>query len=361
MEIAMQALLGELRSRDLRYLRVDTSDPQDALGNRGRWTFHNSTLALRHLVSVARGSLHRDVTAVYIPIAQEFPALVRDIAFVLAARASRRPVIIHLHGGMLHHFYSAQPRVVRALLRRTLGRAALGIVLTDGLRPALECLLPPTRIAVVPNGIDFSVPDRRRARGTVHILYLSSLFRWKGPLEFIQAFALAHRTCPELRATVAGDWPRADVRTEALELVHKLDVADLVTFAGAVGEVEKKRLFEACDVFCFSSLVEEGQPLVILEAMASRLPVVAPAYPGIADTVVDGETGMLVPRPTPQALAECLVTIARDANLRRRMGAAGRMRYETYFTQRAFGERITQVLEPFLHRQRMAERGVSAP
>jgi glycosyltransferase involved in cell wall biosynthesis len=362
MEIAMQAMLAEFDRRGVRYRRVDTADPEDALGNRGRWTYRNIALALRHLLSVARGSLRPDVAAVYIPVAQEFPALVRDVAFIAAARVCRRPVVIHLHGGMFHHFYEAQSRPVRALLRHTLGRAALGIVLTDGLRPALECLLPSERIAVVPNGIDFPVEsDRDRARGTVHVLYVSSLFRWKGPLVFIDAFARAHRTCPELRATVAGDWPSADVRAEALELVRDLGVEDLVSFPGSVVGRAKEELFEDADVFCFTSLVQEGQPLVILEAMASELPVVAPAYPGIADTVVDGETGMLLAEPIPEAVAERLVALARDEDLRVRLGVAGRERYEVLFTQRAFGDRIIRVLDPFVHSERDEVREVTAP
>jgi glycosyltransferase involved in cell wall biosynthesis len=360
MEIAMQAMLAEFDRRGVRYRRVDTADPEDALGNRGRWTYRNVALALRNLLAVARGSLHTDVAAVYVPVAQEFPALVRDVAFIAAARLSRRPVVIHLHGGMLHEFYEAQTRPVRALLRHTLGRAALGIALTEGLRPALECLLPRERVVVVPNGIDFPVAGNRKPRGTVHVLYVSSLFRWKGPLVFIEAFARAHRTCPELRATVAGDWPSADVRTEALALVRELGVEDVVSFPGPVVGSAKAELFEDADVFCFTSLVPEGQPLVIIEAMASRLPVVAPRYPGIADTVLDEETGMLVTEVSPEAVCDRLVTLARDEDLRVRLGDAGRHRYDELFTQRAFGDRMIHVLEPYVHPEQVGVQEATA-
>jgi glycosyltransferase involved in cell wall biosynthesis len=190
---------------------------------------------------------------------------------------------------------------------------------------------------------------------------VSSLFRWKGPLVFIHAFARAHQTCPELRATVAGDWPSSDVRAEALELVRELGVEDVVSFPGSVTGRAKEQLFEAADVFCFTSLVQEGQPLVILEAMASELPVVAPSYPGIADTVVDGETGMLLDEPNPDAVAECLVALARDEGLRRRLGVAGRRRYERDFTQHAFGDRIIHALDPFLRGDQIEAREVTAP
>lgn len=349
MEIATQALLAELRRARIPVVRVDTADPADELGNRGFWTWHNTLLAFRHILSATRKSFRRDVSAVYLPIAQEFPALVRDIIFLLIARAARVPAIVHLHGGAFGHFYSTQRTITRALLRRTVGGAALGIVLTENLRPALECVLPPERVSVVSNGIDVaSVDGRIPSDGTIRVLFLSSLVRWKGPFAFIHAFALAHEICPCLRGTVAGHWPSEDIRVEMLKLASDLGVAEELAFPGAVEGEEKRALFESADIFCFASLVTEGQPLVILEAMAARLPVIAPAWPGIADTVVDGETGLLVPEAAPEALAGKLVELATDPDRRARLGAAGRLRYERLFTQRVFGEQMIQALRPFL-------------
>jgi glycosyltransferase involved in cell wall biosynthesis len=350
MEIATRALLAELRRAGVPFVRVDTADPVDELGNRGRWTLHNISLAFRHVIHAARNSIRRDVVAVYVPIAQEFPGLARDLVFLLIAAAARRPVIVHLHGGTFGEFYASRPTAVRGLLRCTVGRAALGIVLTQKLRPALECVIPPERVSVVANGIDApSVDGRIPSDDTVNVLFLSSLFRWKGPLVFIDAFARAHKNCPSLRATVAGDWPSDEIRLEALQLADDLGVAEELAFPGSVEGEGKWALFQSADIFCFSSLVAEGQPLVILEAMAAGLPVIAPAWPGIADTVVDDETGVLVDAPTSEGLAGKLVELARDSEKRLRLGAAGRRRYEQLFTQRAFGERMIQVLQPFLN------------
>jgi glycosyltransferase involved in cell wall biosynthesis len=352
MELATAALVAELRRAGMTIERVDTADAEDALGNRGRWTPHNITVALQHLLRTARLSLSGDVAVVYLPIAQEFPGLVRDMAFLVAAQVARVPTVIHLHGGSFGDFYGSRSRLVRALLRMTVGRAAVGIVLTESLRPALECILPRERVVVVPNGIDPIDADASTpsAEG-LHVLFLSSLFRWKGPLAFIEAFALARRQCPTLRATVAGDWPSEAIRGEATRLAAALGVADALTFPGVVDGEDKRALYASADIFCFASLVPEGQPLVLLEAMAARLPVLAPAWPGIADTVLDGETGLLFPpRASPELWAEALVELARDPDTRVRLGAAGRRRYEALFTQRAFGERMIDVLKPFTER-----------
>jgi glycosyltransferase involved in cell wall biosynthesis len=283
---------------------------------------------------------------------------VRDIGFLLIARAARRPTIVHLHGGAFGHFYASRTSTTRLLLRLTIGRAAIGIVLTESLRPALECVIPPERVSVVSNGIDppFDGARRIQSDGTIHVLFLSSLVRWKGPLVFIEAFARAHQECPFLHGTVAGAWPSDEMRLETLRLARDLGVEELLSFPGSVEGETKRALFESADIFCFASLVPEGQPLVILEAMAAGLPVVAPAWPGIADTVVDGETGFLVRQRSPEALADKLVHLARDSDHRIGLGGAGRQRYERFFTQRAFGDRMIRLIRPLLEGDREAVR-----
>lgn len=355
METTTQALLAELRRAGIPYVRVDTADASDKLGNRGRLTLRNVWLAVRHALDVMRETRRPDVSAVYLPIAQEFPALIRDIAFVLIGRMARLPTIIHLNGGAFGDFYASQSRPVRYFLRKTLGGAALGIVLTESYRPCLQCVLPAERVAVVANGVDLPVePGRPRPDDAVRILFLSALVRWKGPLVFIEAFGRARRQCPNMRATVAGDWADDAIRDEARQLARELDVDD-IDFPGAVDGEDKRALFEMADVFCFASMVTEGQPLVILEAMAAGLPVIAPVGPGVAEEAIDGETALLVPEPTADALAAKLVELARDPEMRMRLGSAGRRRYEELFTQRAFGARMIPVLQPYLDR-RSAER-----
>lgn len=351
MEMATRALVVEARLREIALVRVDTSDADDELGNRARWTPRNVRVALGHLLGAARATLRRDVGAVYLPIAQEFPALFRDVVFVALGLVARKPVLVHLHGGKFAAFYAGAGRLQRLLLRATIGRSRVGIVLTEGLRPELECVLPPSRVAVVPNGIDLpelANPARNeRIDGEVRVLFLSSLFLWKGILLFVEAFAAARAELPALRASVAGDWPSERERHAVLALVRELGVEDAVTFVGEVDGEAKTAIFRSSDLFCFTSIVREGQPLVVIEAMAAGLPVVASNWPGIADTVRDGETGYLVRELTPDAFAARILELARDPGRRASLGAAGRERYVREFTQTAFGDRMVDVLEPF--------------
>jgi glycosyltransferase involved in cell wall biosynthesis len=352
MEVAMQALVAELRRASVPYLRIDTADPTDKLGNRGRWTFHNVCGAFGHIVTAVRRMNRKDVAAVYVPIAQEFPALLRDLAFIALARLAKKPVAIHLHGGAFAEFYNSNPRGVRWIIRTVMHGASAGIVLTDRLRPALECVLPASRITVVPNGIDLQRIDdieRGEDENAITVLFLSSLFPSKGVLVFIQALSLARKIEPALHGVIAGSWLTPEMRDNAVALVRRLSLEEAVDFVGPVEGAEKTGLLRRADIFCFPSFYPlEGQPLVVIEAMAAGLPVVATAWRGIADTVVDGETGFLVDKPLPELVAERVVYLAKNAEERARMGAAAQTRYERLYTQRAFGVRMVRVLLPLL-------------
>lgn len=101
-----------------------------------------------------------------------------------------------------------------------------------------------------------------------------------------------------------------------------------VIFTGPLDD--PARAYPVFDLYVATSR-KEGLPLALLEAMGARLPVVATDVPGHRDVVVHGETGLLVPRDDPRALADAIATLLADPARRRRMGAAGRRRVAERF------------------------------
>lgn len=115
----------------------------------------------------------------------------------------------------------------------------------------------------------------------------------------------------------------------AIDLASSLGIAGKVLFSGACNDVSSR--LAASDVFILISRWE-GLPLTILEAMRAGLPVIASDVGGVAEAVQDGETGYLIKRDATGLLVERLGLLLADAEMRRRMGEAGRLRYESDFT-----------------------------
>ena len=128
---------------------------------------------------------------------------------------------------------------------------------------------------------------------------------------------------------------------------HQLGLVEAVTLCGATGREGVRAEMERADVFLHAA-VSEGFCNAVLEAQAMELPVVCSDAGGLPENVVHGMTGFVTRRRHPKEMAERIVELARDAELRRKMGEAGRERVEKHFRVedqiRAFEEFYQKVM-----------------
>lgn len=187
-------------------------------------------------------------------------------------------------------------------------------------------------------GIDvqrFSPKDRvAGSDGVVEILNVAGMSRRKGQAELVEAIGLLRGRGRLVRLTVVGEGPE---RRALEESVAELGLHEAVTFAGALGNHEMPAAYRTADVFCLSSFAE-GVPTVLMEAMASGLPVVTTNVMGIPELVEEGVSGLVVPPARADALATALERLVEDPDLRTRIGHAARERVATeYEVDRAAG------------------------
>lgn len=163
----------------------------------------------------------------------------------------------------------------------------------------------------------------------------------KGHAEAIEAVERLREVVPETRLLIVGDGPE---RREIAALAERLGPAAVL--AGHRSDV--MAVLDAVDVLVHPSRVD-AFPTVLLEAMAAGVPVVATRVGGIPEIVVGGETGALVEAP-PSApeLAGALRHMLADARHRRRLGAAGRARFERSFTAEQWARRLRAVYDSVL-------------
>lgn len=221
------------------------------------------------------------------------------------------PVVLHQH-----HLEPRWAKVEAAIM----ARADAVITVSEHSRDQLAALgVPRERVHVVPDGVDASAPldpwpDAWPPGDGPRLLYLGRLEERKRAHVAIEAAALM----PDARLVVAGDGPS---RGE-LEALARDGRATAASFLGRVTETDKWRLLDAADVLLFPSTLE-GFGLVVAEAQARGLPVVAAAGTGTADTLVHGESGLLT-ASTPAAFAEAALAVAQRPQMRERAREHGR-------------------------------------
>ncbi len=215
-------------------------------------------------------------------------------------------------------------------------RVAHVIAVSDAIRRRLveRDGVAPNKITLLPN----SVPPARQthgdalplpaelAEGSLLVGVVARLQPEKGVGSFLRAAAHVARELPAARFVVVGDGP---LRKELLGLAEELGVHDRVLFLGF--RPDAQALLGLMDVVAVPS-VSEGTPLVVLEAMAAAVPVVASRVGGIPGQIQPGREGILVPPGDAKALGDALLSLLRDPERARRMGEAGRLRAETEFS-----------------------------
>lgn len=268
----------------------------------------------------------------------------------LAAVATGRPVISTRH-------YMADPRErtlpFRLEDRLTTSCAARVVAITDCMREAIlaQRLVEPERVAVHRNAIDLDLfisrirPSSRR-EGTL----VGTIGRMEPPKAqevYLEAMSLVRRCVPSVRGILVGDGRR---REELLRLRAQFALGDVVTFSGSVPPDEIPSLLAGFDVFVLSSNWE-GLPMVLIEAQAAGVPIVATAVGGVPEVVHDGATGLLVPPRDPTALAGAIVRLLEDQALRWQLGVNAAAHAEREFDIRRLARQTAA-----MYREVLAER-----
>jgi phosphatidylinositol alpha-1,6-mannosyltransferase len=219
--------------------------------------------------------------------------------------------------------------------------------------------VPETRLAVVHPAVDpvllreaaVSAPARVREKVMLlTVARLSAQEQYKGCDTVISALPEVLANAGPVAYVIAGD---GDDRPRLERLAVDGGAGDAVTFAGAVQRSNLPAFYRKADIFVMPSVAErrdgrwtgEGFGIVYIEAAAFGLPVVAGDGGGAPEAVQDGVTGYVVDGRDLNAVAAALVRLAGDAELRARMGTAGRRWAGERFTFERFTEDVRSVLE----------------
>ena len=294
--------------------------------------------ALPHLVPPARGFLLRSLLA--LPRVRRATAdcdllhvVAEPYALLAAAVAGTRPLVVTAHGTYVPQ--TAGRQGIGALYRRAYHRAHL-IAVSDYTAGRVRDILPGVRLTTIRNGVTVArfekavpAPDKRGPT----VLATGGVKARKGTHLLIAALAEVRQSVPDVQLVVTGRQDDALYLAQVQAQIAALGLDDAVHLTGPIPETDLLGWYQHADVFALPALTVgsrfEGFGLVLLEASASGLPVIATTGSGVEEALIDGETGLLIPQNDVPALANVLLRLLGDPALRARMGSAGRAYAQT--------------------------------
>jgi len=339
---------------------VETSDKRNDLNNIGKFDFKNISTALSALVKEIYVCAKYRPEVVYIPIAQNTWAYLRDGLFIVIGKLFKARVVVHLHGSYFRVFYDKSAWPIKKFIDATIGACDGAIVLGNKLRWIFEKWLPSDRIFILPNFVmDDPNPRKGYDKPCKVITYLGNVYESKGIFDLLDAIKVVNeRAKGTLILQVAGgfvDDPFTPMTSEMAQRKfeeYRKILNGTLKYRGQITTAEDKyRLLEETDLFVFPSwYANEGQPLVLLEAMAAGCPVISTKGVGaIEETVIEGVTGMLVEKQNPEELAKAIWSLMENPELCKQMGRAGRKRYEACYTPERALERVLTIFKTVLN------------
>jgi glycosyltransferase involved in cell wall biosynthesis len=275
-------------------------------------------------------------------------AFIKDAALLGLARVFGVPTVLYAHGNNIPDFHDRSSPWMQRLIAHTCRQAAGAIVLGESLRFNFDRWLPQERIFVAPTGfvpMD-PIPTATKQPGVVTVVYLGLMVKEKGVFVLLEAAAKIAEQRRDIRFTFMGSWLRAEEEAAARQFVADHRLGSQVTFLGTVSNEVKWQTLVNSDMLTFPTFYYyETMGAVLPEAMEARLPVIATRRASIPEIVEDGVRGLLINEQDPADLVEKILKLADDPALREKMGAAGRKRFDSYYTHEHYGRRMIGVFE----------------
>lgn len=359
--VATEAVLKSALRERFQLCHLDLADRR-GIEHVDKPDFHDVVLFLNQwwkLLAILRKE--RPAVA-YLPISQTTIGFLRDSLLLLPAWIAGAHVVLHLHGGNFKAWCESRSFLMRLYVRMVLRRVSYVAVLGESFRWLFDGLIASHRIAVVPNGIDWPAvikPAREQHKPHRHrILHLSTLSRLKGALVLLAAVPMVLKIRQDVEFMLAGPWLNEEDRREAESFILHHGLSGHVVLTGPVSTLEHKRsIYSSADLFVFPGLQQEGQPLVVLEAMASGLPVLFTDRGCLRDTVIEGECGLEVRSNDPQHLADRLLWFLDHPAEIERMGWNARARFERFYTSERFVHHLGELFTLVSQTSRSVLRG----
>jgi glycosyltransferase involved in cell wall biosynthesis len=273
----------------------------------------------------------------------------KDFLFCYIGKLFGCRIVIHDMGQYVKELYDVSGKIYQALIRCLLRNTTACIMLGEGTKEVYRGLIDQKRLFAVPGSVEDShsihLEDGRErdSKKEINVLFFSYMTESKGVLT---AFHSASRVLDghnDIRFTFAGPMGSAAIQQAFDQLRSQYN--SRITYLGYIGDLsERTRIYRNADIFIFPTH-RDVFGLVLLHAMAEGLPVIASIEGTIPEIIKDGENGFLIRKGDDEQLAQRVLRLANDPQLRSTMGEANRQRYLKVYSPREYGRKMIEVFE----------------
>jgi glycosyltransferase involved in cell wall biosynthesis len=322
---------------DCTYVRISTKP----IHNKG-FVFQLINIVKLYVNVFAKLATNRFSLVYITPCSSGLFPFYKDFGICLLAKAMSRRVVYHFHDkGISTNNY------VPSLLLRLYFRNVRVILSSKKLFYDVRQYVEEERVYYCPYGerdIDIDVNFGPKPASTPTILFLAHMLRTKGVFDLLEACAILADQGLAFNCNFVGTW--YDIQPEEFDsFVKERKLEKVVKFLGPQYGSDKNKVLCHSDIFCLPTFYPmECFPLIILDAMRWKLPVVSTSEGAISEIVDDGKTGFIVSKNNPTELALRISTLIKDHDLRKRLGAAARVKFENNYTFEQFEINFKSIL-----------------
>ncbi|MBD0823364.1 glycosyltransferase family 4 protein [Aestuariibaculum marinum] len=286
------------------------------------------------------------VNTVYITPGQTFFGIMKYAIFILLTKMFGKELIIHVHGNYLVKEYAQLKGVKKAIFSWLLGKTSKGIVLSESLKGNMLPFIDNKQIFVLYNFVeDYLFSQKETEKETIEkpkIIFLSNLMQEKGILDLLEAFLILENEGFQYEARIAGN---IDVKNKDV-IEQYFNKLKNVEYCGVVSGIDKKSLLDWGNIFILPTYYEmEGQPISILEAMATRNLILVTNHAGIPDIFENGKNGYYIEKKNPLDIVEKIKMVSNE------LIVADKIRNENYevakrnYQVRNFISNLTRIIK----------------
>ncbi|MEO7871311.1 MAG: glycosyltransferase family 4 protein [Bacteroidia bacterium] len=339
--IATEIILNSSLKNNFDLIHIDTK-ANESLLTLGKWSIKKIIKNNAIYFKLWKAVLKNKPDLVWIPISQTTVGFIKDSVFIIISKISGRKIILQLRGSDFKNWIQNKASLLTKWYVKNILKSTHGIiVLGNNLKYLFEDYFSDDKIFVVPNGADYDIPVKHENIGDpVKIIYLGNLQASKGIEDVLDALVLLKSNYQKTYAvTIIGGWRNENTKIKCLKLIddNKLPV----TIYPPEIDKEKFRHLASSDIFVFTPREPEGHPWVIVEAMASGLPIISTDQGAIVESVFHGQNGFIVQPKHPEQIAEKLNLLIENEELRKKMSQESRRLYLLNFTEEKMVQRLS--------------------